>query len=226
MYAILTITSHHDSASSLTDLKSVHGAINNLMFLSPTRNILYATDAKYGNPSRQFEHLSCFFPGLLALGASALTDADFALLKSSSYPTAGITSDDTIPLIAGLDERLLHQWAAEGMAYACWLMYADEPSGLAPDAEIFYGYDHTPIADGHKAGRWIDSVRAWVKSAQAGGRFGGINKVDGNPPGVNTEAKPMPSEKQDKPKDYVAKDARYLMRPEVRTDSSHLPFRG
>ena len=46
--------------------------LTRLMYITPTRQMVYVTDVngvKYW-PSHHFEHLSCFFPGLLALGAA------------------------------------------------------------------------------------------------------------------------------------------------------------
>lgn len=72
-----------------SDMKSMQGILENLVFLSQTRNLLYITDTTGLTPSRKFEHLSCFFPGLLALGATTLPDA-----------------------IMSSKERELHMWAA------------------------------------------------------------------------------------------------------------------
>ena len=58
-------------------------------------------------PSHKLEHLTCFLPGLLALGAATLPD---------------------------IPPR--HMWAARAFAHTCWTLYADSPSGLAPDEEI------------------------------------------------------------------------------------------
>jgi mannosyl-oligosaccharide alpha-1,2-mannosidase len=70
-------------------MKSIQGILENLVFLSHTRNLLYITDTNGLIPTRKFEHLSCFFPGLLALGASTLPDA-----------------------VMSPKERELHMWAA------------------------------------------------------------------------------------------------------------------
>lgn len=70
-------------------MKAMQGILENLVFLSQTRNLLYVTDTNSFAPSRKFEHLSCFFPGLLALGASTLPDT-----------------------IMSSRERELHMWAA------------------------------------------------------------------------------------------------------------------
>lgn len=63
-------------------------------------------------PSHKLEHLSCFLPGLLALGVHRLPHL----------------SDE---------ERQRHLWAAEGLGHTCWLTYADQPSGLGPDEVMF-----------------------------------------------------------------------------------------
>jgi mannosyl-oligosaccharide alpha-1,2-mannosidase len=72
-----------------SDMKAMQGILENLVFLSQTRNLLFITDTNGLVPSLKFEHLSCFFPGVLALGASTLPDA-----------------------IMSSQERELHMWAA------------------------------------------------------------------------------------------------------------------
>jgi hypothetical protein len=83
-------------------MQSANGIIDRLLYLSPTRELLYVTDANRGKPSGTFEHLSCFLGGLFALGAANIPNAP---------PT--------------------HRWAAEGLTHTCWIMYADQPSGLS-----------------------------------------------------------------------------------------------
>ena len=97
--ALLIFSSSSAQASSVSDLKSATGIIKNLIFLSPKRKLLYVTDLSSDTPSHVFEHLSCFLPGLLALGAHTL---------------------DLSPR-----DKELHQWAAIGLAYTCYMTYAD-----------------------------------------------------------------------------------------------------
>jgi hypothetical protein len=84
------------------DIQSATGIIDNLLYLSPERGLLYVTDLYPGAlPSGKLEHLSCFLAGTLALGAWAMPE----LPKT-------------------------HRWAAEGLAHTCWITYADQASGL------------------------------------------------------------------------------------------------
>ncbi|KAL0947748.1 hypothetical protein HGRIS_013828 [Hohenbuehelia grisea] len=99
-------------------IKSANGIINKLLYLSPLRDLLYVTDTDYGDPSFKLEHLSCFLPGLLALGVHTLGNA------------------------LSLREQQLHKWAAEGLAHTCWITYADSASGLGPDV-VRFGADST-----------------------------------------------------------------------------------
>lgn len=73
---------------NLLDMKAMQGILENLVFLSRTRNLLYITDTTDMIPSHKFEHLSCFFPGMLALGATTLPEA-----------------------VMSAKERELHMWA-------------------------------------------------------------------------------------------------------------------
>jgi len=79
-----------------------------------------------------FEHLSCFFPGLLALGAHILPADAFS----------------------SVHERNLHKAVARGIAHTCYLTYADMPSGLGADEVSMESY-----VEGHfELGRWLDRV--------------------------------------------------------------------
>ncbi|KAF9000139.1 glycoside hydrolase [Cyathus striatus] len=46
-------------------IKSIEGIINNLIYITPTRNLLYITDETYSIPTHRQEHLACFLPGSL-----------------------------------------------------------------------------------------------------------------------------------------------------------------
>ena len=54
------------------DLRATRGILETLFYLSPERNLLYVTDTHGGIPTRKFEHLLCFYPGLLALALHTL----------------------------------------------------------------------------------------------------------------------------------------------------------
>ncbi|KAL1725794.1 glycoside hydrolase family 47 protein [Schizophyllum commune] len=88
-------------------LRSMRAIFEHVTFVSPKREMLYVTDIRAGKLTHTFEHLTCFFAGLLALGAH------------------------TLELPA--HERQLHRWAAEGLASTCWMTYADSYTGLGPD---------------------------------------------------------------------------------------------
>ncbi|KIK99359.1 glycoside hydrolase family 47 protein [Paxillus rubicundulus Ve08.2h10] len=165
-------------------LKAAQGIIENLFYLSPTRNLLYVTDIDQGVPSRKLEHLSCFLPGLLALGAQTLV-----------LPPA---------------DRELHEWAAQGLAYTCYISYAESVSGLGPEEIVMDAWPPSETGgDPRFTGRWIDRVRAWIKD----GRQGGI------PPGLH-ESTPTKTH----PRDYRVKSPVYLLRPEA-VESFYLLWR-
>lgn len=118
------------------------GMLDHNMYLSPLRKLLYVTDTLYNSPSRRFEHLSCFFPGLLALGASSIP-AD----------------------VLSADERQLHMWAAHGLGVSCHAMYADQPSGLGADEIVFLSAYEMEWARAEKA-RIADAEREAEKLAK------------------------------------------------------------
>ncbi|EJC99126.1 seven-hairpin glycosidase [Fomitiporia mediterranea MF3/22] len=191
-------------------IASMTGMIKNLLYLSPKRQILYVTDVfvrdgeSEPEPSRKFEHLSCFLPGLLALGVKTL--------------------GNELPVT----ERVLHGWAAEGLAYSCWLMYADDPHGLAPEEALFEREDngYTRVggewapAEGvelRRDERWFDAYERW--------RIGGSR---GKPPGIpigddKGVAKPMPHADSVR-KEYFALKKKFLLRPET-IESLHVMWR-
>lgn len=193
------------------------GVIKNLLYVTPKRQILYVTDVfassspsdpstVHVEPSRKFEHLSCFLPGLLALGVHTLGD---------ELPPA---------------ERTLHKWAAEGLAYSCWLMYADDPHGLASEEVLFEKMDHGRLRPGgewipYQTGaygeddgivnlrtdeKWFDALERWRKDGSKGSPPGVPRK---NGQGGVTE--PMPTA-DDGRKEYFPLRHKFLLRPEVR----------
>ncbi|KAF6752065.1 mannosyl-oligosaccharide 1,2-alpha-mannosidase [Ephemerocybe angulata] len=114
-------------------LKSIDGIINKLLFLTPTRQLLFVTDitGSSESPANQMEHLSCYLPGVIALGAHSLD------------------------LPAAVKQK--HEWAAEGLAYTCWVMYADQKSHLGPDNARMVN-----------AGKWVDALKKDYTSSWSG----------------------------------------------------------
>ncbi|KAH0835805.1 glycoside hydrolase [Lanmaoa asiatica] len=70
------MTARTDKRNLEMYLRFTSYVINNLLFLTPERHLLYVTDSTMWKrgiaPSHSFEHLACFFPGLLALGVHLL----------------------------------------------------------------------------------------------------------------------------------------------------------
>ncbi|GLB41878.1 putative glycosyl hydrolase 47 family protein [Lyophyllum shimeji] len=135
-------------------LRSMQAVINNLLYLTPTRHLLYVTDTQKGTPTHTFEHLSCFLPGLLALGVHTL-----------DLPRK---------------EKELHAWAAEGLAQTCWLTYADMPTGLGADEVVMNVTAwNAEDADGDAGGkgRWVKHVKEWERKGRPGGVPPGVGEV-------------------------------------------------
>lgn len=106
------------------DLRSANAILDRLTYITPTRNLLYVTDGGVNRsgdfvPTHIFEHLTCFLPGVLALGAAALPD---------------------VPRT--------HLWAAQGLAHTCWTLYADSPTGLGPDVVMMSSKSNESQWDG------------------------------------------------------------------------------
>ncbi|TFK26031.1 seven-hairpin glycosidase [Coprinopsis marcescibilis] len=148
-------------------LKSVEGIIENLLFVTPKRKLLFVTDLIGKYATNKLEHLSCFLPGLIALGAH------------------------TIPADHLSDERRQrHKWAAEGLAFTCWITYADQQSGLGPDGAT--------MMSGEK---WVDELKAWEREGK-----------QGKPPGLRQPTVEMYAEDRDY---RNAWPEYWLMRPET-----------
>ncbi|KAI0793718.1 seven-hairpin glycosidase [Fomes fomentarius] len=162
--------------SKVVDLyvRDVSSIIRNLLYVTPNRHLLYVTDMHGSSPTHTFEHLSCFLPGLLALGAH------------------------TLPLSPR--DRQLHQWAAQGLAYTCWITYADQATGLGPD--------EMSMTHGTK---WLEEVESWEKQGRPGGVPPGLAETPAIP-GTGTQ------------KDYTAMKPGYLLRPET-VESFYLLWR-
>ncbi|KAJ3498804.1 hypothetical protein NMY22_g19569 [Coprinellus aureogranulatus] len=180
-------------------LNSTNAIIENLLFITPKRHLLYVTDINAASgPTHVLEHLSCFLPGLLALGVQKLPEEDMSK-----------------------EVRERHLWAAQGLAETCWITYADTKTGLGADEVLMEAWPrpqvtHTPTTTEEKAGRafwdnrqqveddmniggrWVDHLERWEK----GGRKGGV------PPGVGTVKR---AEKGGR--EWIAKKSAYLLRP-------------
>ncbi|KAG7093958.1 hypothetical protein E1B28_007591 [Marasmius oreades] len=180
--------------------------ITNLLYLSPSRHLLYVTDSSHGQPTHTFEHLSCFLPGLLVLGVHTL--------PLDNLPSLGIDLNDLAAgglfneasqeyrLLKTYNLKELHMWAAEGLAQTCWLSYADQPTGLGPDEMIFR-------TTSRHAYPWMDAIEHWRKSGSRGA-----------PPGIGDKRAVALTREQRlkgdaRTRDYVLKKSGYLLRPET-----------
>lgn len=131
----MLVTSPHEEGKGvkvLSDTRAAFGAIANLVFLTPKRQLLYVTDIRDNMITGVFEHLSCFFPGLLALGAHVLPASAF----SSPH------------------ERALHEAVARGIAHTCYLTYADMPAGVGADEVIMESF----VEGRFDLGQWLSRV--------------------------------------------------------------------
>ncbi|KAF8159589.1 glycoside hydrolase family 47 protein [Crassisporium funariophilum] len=156
-------------------LKSIDGIIKNLLYITAKRQLLYVTDIQDGVATHRLEHQSCSLPGLLALGVHHL----------------GIS----LPL----HDRELHLWAAQGLAYTCWVTYADQMTGLGPE-EVQMDAWRGP--EGEEKGRWMDHVDEWEKKGKKGN----------GPPGTK-ESEVYESRAEER--EYVPLRAWYLLKSEL-----------
>lgn len=215
------LTAKTDRRSLEMYIRATTHILTNLFYLSPTRHFLYVTDAigagHSARPSHTLEHLSCFLPGLLALGAHTLPLTNLASIGINLNELAKDLNAESKADYAKLSEynlRDVHLWAAEGLAQACYLTYADQPSGLSPDEIVVYATPdrskpHLRVSGGW---RWFDTLEEWKRSGSRGA-----------PPGLTPMSAAIYSE-EDRMKgpvkgaplrDYAVKKTRYLLRPET-----------
>jgi mannosyl-oligosaccharide alpha-1,2-mannosidase len=166
----------------------VRGVLENLMYLSGTRNLLYVTNLRgaHSVPGYKLEHLSCFYGGLLALGVETLTG----------------TGD--LPLA----DAELHRWAAEGLTTTCYLAYAETPSGVGPE-EI-----HFLNSKAHMSRPWMPEVRKWMNKGRKGGVPPGVVRGADALPRKALPTGDRPSTDREM-LDYWLSSAAYYLRPEV-----------
>ncbi|KAH9987762.1 seven-hairpin glycosidase [Russula compacta] len=125
-------------------LRSANAILDHLTYMTPTRNLLYVTDAHLNSsgvldPTHIFEHLTCFLPGVLALGAATLPD---------------------VPRT--------HMWAARALAHTCWTLYADSPTGLSPDEVMMSPRSASATNESHWDGLWATQLAQWERSGARG----------------------------------------------------------
>ncbi|KAJ8508001.1 hypothetical protein ONZ45_g9682 [Pleurotus djamor] len=207
------LTGSKDRVNVEMYLRTTTYIITQLMFISPHRHLAYATDrlstkeGHPGRPSHVFEHLSCFLPGLLALGAHTLPlndlksiGIDFASLHTGSVAQEGYNK---IRYYLS-DLKQLHLWAAESLAETCWLIYADQPSGLGPEEVLFV----SSWESGQET-LWIDAMNRWKVQGGVGSPPGLAAKL----PVVYTGEDGLAGKAQGR--DYSVKKPSYLLRPET-----------
>ncbi|KAH9166879.1 seven-hairpin glycosidase [Lactarius sanguifluus] len=137
------LTGRTDTKARDLYIRSVDAILEHLTYLTPNRGLLYVTDATVefnGTflPSHKLEHLTCFLPATLALGAATLRD---------------------------VPQR--HMWAARAFAHTCWLLYADSPSRLAPDVVQMHSTQGlspaSPFGD-----PWVAHLKQWEQNGSQG----------------------------------------------------------
>ncbi|KAI0782674.1 glycoside hydrolase [Abortiporus biennis] len=196
------LSAKNDTKSLELYLQTVDYIITNLLYLSPTRSLLYVTDISgpHNIPSHKLEHLSCFLPGLLALGVHTLPESAFTKKRNSTLPH--------YDKLHNFDLRDLHMWAATGLAETCWLLYADGVNGLGTEQVGFVvpppkDRDHPKEWWLRATGNpWIEAMDTWRETGQ-----------QGIPPGVG-EKEPVRNTSI-LARDYTIRRPEYILRPEV-----------
>lgn len=131
------------------------------------------------------EHLSCFLPGMLALGAKLLDpDYPWPHTPPPRRSTPSNTKRAPIPKVAQWEGNLkktldLHMRVARGLATTCYVLYADTPTGIGPE-EVFFsaprngGQGPNSQAKNFTRARWRERLIEW----EDGGRRGPLVGTD------------------------------------------------
>ncbi len=106
---------------------AVHGVTTRLLRRSRTERLLFVAELFDTRPSGQFDHLVCFYPGLLALGhaAGVRPAADHAAAQDAALQALGFP-----PGATQLD-------VAAELTASCRQMYARNPLGMGPEIAFF-----------------------------------------------------------------------------------------
>ncbi|KAH7930222.1 glycoside hydrolase family 47 protein [Leucogyrophana mollusca] len=213
------LTAKTDKANlEASDIRATTHIINNLLFVSPQRQLLYITDMSAWEDdiefSHQFEHLACFFPGLLALGVHTL--------PLDRLDTLGINVTDLfkdLPLkhrkayeaLAHFNLADLHLWAAQGLAQTCYLTYADQPTGLGPETV------QMRLGDNNSETPWMEAMQVWRTNGSKGSPPGVGDKRQwvGDFNATTTEEDDSDSDTAADTRDYEIRNHDYYLRPEA-----------
>lgn len=179
------------------------------------------TNERAAQPSEVFEHLSCFLPGLLALGAHTLPldKLDTLGIDLNSLGSEHLFghAGKGYKAISGYNLKDLHMWAAEGLAQTCWMTYADQPTGLGPDEMMM---ESTPGKKSwnHNGNHWWQQVETftWISAVDRwnkAGRRGPVPGTADKKPVIYSEEELMSGKA--KGRDYLIYRSGYLLRPEV-----------
>jgi hypothetical protein len=177
-------------------------------------------------PTHTFEHLSCFLPGLLALGVHTLPldrlDHLGIRLENLGNETIFGEAGKAYRRLSNHNLKDIHMWAAEGLAQTCYLTYADSATGLGPDEMQMVRsneyvrqeqrgetLDNSPRKKYNETYLWIDAVDNWIKT----GRKGVAPGLSKKKPVYYTEDERLRG--TGKGRDYVMRRTEYLLRPEV-----------
>ncbi|KAJ7175888.1 glycoside hydrolase family 47 protein [Mycena filopes] len=233
------LTAKTDKRSLEMYITSTTHILTNLLFVSPTRRLMYVTETSEptfehaGRPTHKMDHLSCFLPGLLALGAHTLPLDDLGLDLLSLGKGFGWAERGYAALARQPSLKEIHMWAAAGLTETCYTLYADQPTGLAPEQVVFktansgrwgLGKDGKWMEGGGR--RWMDGAEAWRAASMGSGTWKGRRL----PPGVGEDLKPIVYTEDErrlgkgKGRDYSLYQTAYLLRPET-IESLYLMWR-
>lgn len=139
---------HNTEVNFLKDMyeEAIRGVHHLLVKESIPKGLVFVGELPYGSNggfSPKMDHLVCFLPGALALGAT----------KGISRREAGEGGSLTV-------EDLKNLKLAEDLAKTCYEMYAVTSTGLAPEIAYFHteSYSEGGLDGGNKSSGYIDDI--------------------------------------------------------------------
>ena len=118
------------------------GAMSKHLVQRTSNGVTFVAEAYPHGPLRpKMDHLACFLPGVLALGATTATANAATTATAASAANAATTAtaaSANASVARGQLSAPEQMQLAEELMETCWLMYARTPTGLAAEIAVFH----------------------------------------------------------------------------------------
>ena len=117
------------------------GALSKHLVQKTSNGVTFVAEMYPHGPLRpKMDHLACFLPGVLALGAAtaAPTTATTATATAFASANANATATADAKVVREQPSAAEQMQLAEELMETCWLLYARTPTGLAAEIAVFH----------------------------------------------------------------------------------------